>query len=106
MNAATEILNQLGASKFLAMTGAKNLIDLGNGLRMKLTTNKLKAKYLVIELTEMDTYNMTFSTSKKVVDPQYGFKVDELVEIKKHTGVYADMLQKIFTSETGMLTRL
>jgi hypothetical protein len=106
MNVATEILNQLGGSKFLAMTGSKNLIDCGNALSMRLTTNKIKAKYLKIEITSNDTYNMTFSTSKKMLDEQFGFKVDTLVVLKEYKNVYADMLQNIFTEVTGLLTSL
>ena len=37
---AKTILEQLGSGKFIAMTGSKEFIDLGNGLRMNLARNK------------------------------------------------------------------
>lgn len=105
MSVANTILNQLGGNKFIAMTGSKNFIDCTTALSMHLTSNKLKAKYLKIELTESDTYKMIFSTTKKVMG-DLGFKVDEHVVVKTIDGVYCDMLQNIFTKETGLLTSL
>lgn len=101
-NTATQILNQLGGNKFLAMTGSKNVFSTNNGntLSMHLTKNKAKAKYLQITLTEMDTYTMVFSTLK-------GKKYQkELVEVANIENVYADMLQSTFTNVTGLLTYL
>lgn len=37
---AKTILEQLGGGKFIAMTGSREFIDLGNGLRMNLARNK------------------------------------------------------------------
>jgi hypothetical protein len=105
----TEILKQLGGSKFLAMTGSKNLCyseKENNYLSMNLTANKIKAKYLKIVLEENDTYTMIFSTLKKVMNPSWGIKVDTLVEIKTVEGVYSDMLQDVFTQYTGLYTSL
>ena len=36
---AKTILEQLGGGKFIAMTGSRDFIDLGNGLRMNLARN-------------------------------------------------------------------
>lgn len=58
---AKTILEQLGSGKFIAMTGSKDFIDLGNGLRMNLARNKTSANRLEIILDrETDTYTMKF----------------------------------------------
>lgn len=38
---AKTILEQLGGGKFIAMTGCREFIDLGNGLRMNLAKTRL-----------------------------------------------------------------
>lgn len=94
---ASEILNQLGGNKFLVMTGVKNLQADDHSLNMKLTTNKIKAQYLKITLTVMDTYTVKFYS----VDKYFNHTVK-----KEVTGVYADMLRSIFTEVTGLHTSL
>ena len=96
MASAKEILNQLGGKKFIAMTGSKEFIDMGDGLKMKLTSNKLKAQYLYIQLLQSDTYKMTFAKIVKM----------EWIVVSDTVGVYADMLQKVFTEKTGLDTTL
>ena len=39
---AKTILQQIGGRRFAAMTGSKDFIDMGNGLRMSLARNKTK----------------------------------------------------------------
>lgn len=99
---AKTILEQIGGGKFIAITGSKNFIDLGNGLRMNLTRNKTSANRLDILLDEeTDTYIMRFyrhSFSKKT------FEVTTK-DIVRHEGVYCDMLEEMFTSVTGLYTR-
>ena len=92
---ATEILNQLGGRKFIAMKGSKQLIAGDNSLLMKLTRNASGANYLRISLTPMDVYTMEFisirgakMTVKKLID-----------------NVYCDQLQSIFTDHTGLYTQ-
>lgn len=100
---AKTILEQLGSGKFIAMTGSKEFIDLGNGLRMNLARNKTSANRLEIILDrETDTYTMKFfrqTFSKKT------FEVSKK-DIVLHEGVYSDMLEEMFTSVTGLYTRL
>lgn len=99
---AQTILEQLGGGRFIAMTGSKVFIDLGNGLRMNLTRNKTSANRLEIILNGTDTYTMKFyrhTFSKKT------FKVSTK-EIALHEGIYCDMLEEMFTSVTGLYTRL
>lgn len=52
---AKTILEQLGGGKFIAMTGSKDFIDLGNGLRMNLARNKTSANRLEIIWIEKRT---------------------------------------------------
>ena len=59
MKVADIILEQLGGNKFLAMTGAKNLLADGNTLRMTLPKNRSKANRLYITLDPDDTYTMS-----------------------------------------------
>ena len=55
------IWEQLGGNKFRMMTGAKNLLNLGDGLAMKLGRNSSNSNYLKITLNSMDTYDMEFA---------------------------------------------
>ena len=100
---AKTILEQLGGGKFIAMTRSKDFIDLGNGLRMNLARNKTSANRLEIILDrETDTYIMKFfrqTFSKKT------FEVSKK-DIALREGVYCDMLEEMFTSTTGLYTRL
>jgi len=110
------IAEQIGGNKFLAMTGSKfqyyGYDDLGYVyLMIKLTKNQSKAQYLKIQLNGLDLYDLTFSRIKKTLTPlakELGVKVydEEVITVKEYKDVYADMLQDIFTSVTGMYTRL
>jgi hypothetical protein len=94
---ATEILKQLGANKFIAMTGVKHLADGRDYIQMQLASNISKAKYLIIRLTEKDLYTMEFSKFDKELNKKV---------VAFYDNVYADMLRKIYTSVTGQLTSL
>jgi hypothetical protein len=97
MEVARTILSQLGGNKFMAMTGAKNLVGSEDALCMHLPRNKSGAKYLRIEITMSDTYNVIFRKHGK----NYTFPI-----AAKFENVYAEMLQKIFTEVTGFDTKL
>ncbi len=115
------IVQQIGGNKFLAMTGSKfqyyGYDKLGYVyLMIKLTRNQSKSQYLKIQLNGLDLYDLTFSRIKKTLKPEcktpeykaIGLKLyDEEIEIiLEYKDVYADMLQDIFTSVTGLYTRL
>jgi hypothetical protein len=110
------IIEQIGGNKFLVMTGSKfkyfGYDELGYVyLMVGLTRNQSKAQYLKIQLNGNDLYNLTFSRIKKTQNPEYkalGIKIydEEIIIIKEYKDVYADMLQDIFTSVTGLYTRL
>ena len=58
---AKTILEQIGGRRFAAMTGSKDFIDMGNGLRMSLARNKTSANRLdIIYDADLDLYNMRF----------------------------------------------
>lgn len=94
---AQTILQQLGGNKFLAMTGAHNLGAGENYLQMKLRKSNSKAQYLIITLMPNDTYKMEFVKLNRQLDRTI---------VKQYDDVYFDMLQKLFTEETGMYTKL
>lgn len=97
MNTATQILNQLGGNKFVAMTGSNNFVSTGNGLRMSLRKNNAQAKQLSITLNSLDLYDVHFYT----FDKEFNIKTKA-----KFENVYCDMLQSIFTKVTGLYTSL
>ena len=56
---AQTILQQIGGRRFTAMTGSRDFIDMGNGLRMSLARNKTSANRLdIIYDAGADLYNM------------------------------------------------
>lgn len=95
---AKTILKQLGGNKFLAMTGAKNLMDHKNGLSFRIpgTMSKNKINYVKIVLNSLDTYDLEFGRI---------FKLDYTI-VKYVNDVYVDQLREIFTDVTGLDTSL
>lgn len=97
---AGNILRQLGGQRFIAMTGARNLVAheraLSFGLQANLT--KQKANRVQITLDADDTY--TVEVGKVNMR-----KLDYSVLATVH-GVYADSLRKVFTNLTGLDTHL
>jgi hypothetical protein len=94
---AKEILRQLGGSRFIAMTGAKNLACTENSLTFKISSrNKSKASHIKIKLNSMDVYEMYFMRVIKYNVKDVGFA----------DGLYADQLQSVFTDRTGLHTSL
>ena len=97
MSVATTILNQLGGNKVRVMTGAKNFMDHGNALSMRIGRNSSNSNYLKITLNDSDLYDVRFS---KVT------KMGEEKSVREFNDVYNDMLVEIFESHTGMYTSL
>ena len=60
MSVAMTILDQLGGHKFVVMTGAKELVDCGMGLRFKIGRNASKANMVTINLNGLDLYDIGF----------------------------------------------
>lgn len=93
------ILQQLGGNKFIAMTGARNFLNLGNGLSFRLPGSgftKQGINYVNITLDPSDTYTIEFRRirgSKNTI-------------ISTHNDIYYDVLQEVFTRVTGLETHL
>lgn len=93
---ARTILAQLGGSRFLAMTGAKSLLNGGNYLQFDLprgfaTNGATKVR---IALDASDTYTVEFF--------KWSARRFECIAVGKTEGVYAEDLRIIFTRETGL----
>lgn len=105
---AITILNQMGGNKFVVMTGSKDFVNLGNGLRMTLSRNFSKANRLDVTLNGDDTYTMRFyryspcHLNKKTFE----WVGDKTVEVRKFEHIYFDQLQELFTEVTHMYTKL
>lgn len=95
---ASEILKQLGGSKFIAMTGAKNLGDGDKYLSFKLPKSKDGINYVKITLTGNDLYDIEFGKAN--------IKAASYKVVKSLDGIYGDQLQKIFTQYTGLYTKM
>ena len=97
MNIAQTILSQLGANRFIAMTGAKNFVASKNALHFDLPRGaKNGINKLNIELAGDDTYTLKF----------YKLRALNLTMVETVRGVYADTLQNVFKQVTGLNTHL
>ncbi|EOW9163175.1 hypothetical protein ACN1T8_003796 [Vibrio cholerae] len=99
---AKTIIDQLGGGRFLAMTGAKNLVAINNGLQFDLPKTPHFVKdgisRIQVVLDASDTYSMH--------GMKYLPRKLENQSIAMESGIYADSLQHIFTNMTGLNTRL
>ena len=98
MTIAKIIADQIGGGA-LYMIGAKQLTDMGNGLRMKVMRNAKRVTHVLIELDPSDTYTVTFNRQKRA--PSYEVETMGVVE-----GVYVDMLKSIIEDGTGLALSL
>jgi hypothetical protein len=92
---AQTILAQLGGHKFVAMTGARNMMHTKNGLVFNLPRGAAKnaITHVQVILDESDTYTVSFGKMRNRI---------EYVEVAEQSGVYADQLQQLFTRVTGL----
>lgn len=104
LDVANTIVEQLGGRKFIAMTGARHFVGSETGVSFKLPGGggfcKNGINTVQITLTPDDTYTMTFQRRAHVK----GVLVWK--NVAQHHGVYFDMLQSMFTSETGLAVSL
>jgi len=96
LTVAKTILHQLGGNRFIAMTGAKNFIGSNNSMSFKIGRNSSKTNYIRISLNVMDLYKMEF----------LNIRSGKMKTVEEFENVYSDALQAIFTSVTGLNTRL
>lgn len=93
---ANTILEQLGGGRFLAMTGAKNLVATERDLQMKLPTIS-RASCITITLEPSDTYTVQAYRGRGLKICAYGEPVRD---------VYADALRRVFEDLTGLYTKI
>ena len=95
---ANTLLQQLGGGKFIAMTGAKNLMvdQKEKSLHMRIGKNSKGINHVKITLMPDDTYKMDFGRIRKL-----DYKV-----VRSVTGLYAEALRDVFTEVTGLYTSL
>ncbi|OOF40954.1 hypothetical protein BKK47_02690 [Rodentibacter mrazii] len=97
MNVANIILEQLGGNAFITMTGAKNFLDLKDGLLFALPKIKgLKINRVKINVNNNDTYDVSFHC-------QNGFKNKIISEFQD---VLCSELRNLFEQQTGLTTKL
>lgn len=100
MNVAQTILSQLGGKRFQVMTGAKNFVGTPDTLRFTLPPNAKDGIDLVsIRLDASDTYTVRFMRQGRSLQ-------NEAQLIGESSDVYAEDLEELFTSSTGLYTRL
>lgn len=100
LTVAHTILEQLGGSRFIAMTGAKHFLGTERELQFALPRSALALdgiNVVVIRLDPSDTYTVRFLRMGR------GSRVKTIKEV---SGVYADMLVNLFESTTGLRTVL
>lgn len=94
---AQTILAQLGGNRFMAMTGAKNLVASGNSLRFNLGKGaKGGANLCTVRLDANDTYTVEIAKYRSLT----------VTKLDSRSDVYADSLRAVFTGMTGFYTIL
>lgn len=92
-----ETIKALGGNKFLAMTGAKNLMALENGLQFSLPRGASnKANIVQVTINDKDLYCLAFFNLRGV----------NCREIERIDNIFVEDLQSVFTDKTGLLTTL
>jgi len=97
---ANTILTQLGGGRFLAMTGATNLLATNSGLIFQLPARLARddINKVTITLTPLDLYTLTFY--------RMDFHTLNIQMVKEYREVTTLDLQHLFTEATGLGTGL
>lgn len=98
---ADTIYAQLGGSRFVRMTGARNFSYAGPSLHFGLPARFAKdgINRVVVELNGSDLYDVTFY--------RFNQRAKEMLKtIAEERDVYADQLRAIFEKHTGLYTSL
>ena len=98
MTIARTIIEQIGGNRFIAMTGASMFYAFPDGVSFKIPTRSAKngINTCMITLTDDDLYDVEFG---RVIGMKYTVK-------STLSGIYCDQLEEVFTTETGLYTRL
>lgn len=95
---AAAIFDQLGARKFLVMTGARDLVATAQGLQFKLPANFAQdgVNMIRVELNALDTYDVIAGRWSRL----------DFKEKARESLIYGEDLQRAFTRLTGLDTRI
>jgi len=95
---AATILDQLGARRFMMMTGARELVATAQGLQFKLPAHFARGgvNMIRVELNAMDTYDVIAGRWARL----------DFKQKAREDGVYGEDLQRAFTRLTGLDTHL
>lgn len=93
---AQTILAQLGGNRFLTMTGAKQLVDLGHGLQFAIGRGASNKANKVVVTLDGDLYSVRFLTIRGTTIAERG----------TFDMIYGDRLAALFTEQTGFDTHL
>jgi hypothetical protein len=98
VNIATNILEQLGGKRFIAMTGACCLADYGDALSFKLPGRFAlgSINFVKIRLNAVDLYDLEFGEIRGT-----SYRVLEAL-----SDIDCERLQPVFTDVTGLDTHL
>jgi hypothetical protein len=98
---ASTILEQLGGSRFVAMTGARNIMSDGDALCFKLPQGFARngINYVRIQLDPSDTYTVRFTKIGRA--PSY-----RIEEVGSFSHIYTENLCELFREQTGLETRM
>ena len=92
MTIAQTIIDQIGGSRFIAMTGANTFCAFPDGVSFMIPRNKSGANRCMITLTDDDLYDVEFG---RLIAMKYKIK-------ETHSGIFFDMLGEVFTRTTGL----
>ena len=93
---AETILEQLGGSMFVAMTGAKNIVGDDTMIQFKVGRNNAGITNVRIVLNAFDTYTVTY----------YRIRGISITEVSMDDCVFAEDLRRVFEERTGLYTSL
>jgi len=96
MEVAQNIIAQLGGQRFVMMTGARQLMYTGRGVRFRLPSARQKINVVEITLNAADTYDVQFMRVR-------GF---DAKVVSESSGVFCDQLRELFEGQTGLATRI
>lgn len=98
---ANEIMKQIGGKKFMAMTGAKNIVAIEKGVQFKFQGSNV-ATNCVIKLGE------TFLTNDLYIMEFWKINASKgtCVKVAEFEGLYSDQIENTFGEVTRLATRL
>lgn len=102
MEIANTIIRQMGGGRLRAMVGACDILALDAGVQFRFKGSK-KANKVTIELTLMDTYNVTFYKIGRLNKKTFDMPIEV---VNKTEGAYEDMLIPLFEKTTGLYLSL